>query len=107
MSNFPLFNVLNNNIPLKKDLTVVEKNDFMKKIQTLDIDGFELIYTLIKYYYIQKENGSLLSLPYNGIINKDNIQFNLLDLPIPLRHIVYKFICIHKQKLQEDTQKEQ
>jgi hypothetical protein len=107
MSDFPLFNVLNNNISTKKDLTVAEKNDFIKKIQSLDVDGFELIYALIKYYYIQKENGSLLSMPYNGVIIKDKIQFNLLDLPIPLRHIIYKFICMHKQKLQEDIQKEQ
>jgi hypothetical protein len=104
MNSFPLYSVLSENIP-KKDLTIPEKTDFMKKIIELDVDGYELIYALIKYYYIQ-DKGNAMSIPYKGTVLKNAVKFNLLDFPSQLKQILYKFILMHRKKIEEDKEKE-
>ncbi len=103
MSNFPLYTTLINNLP-KKDLTIVQKNDFIKRSKKLDSEAYDLIYALIRSYYLEHESGDSFTLPYKGKIAKDCLEFNLLDLPIPLRQLLYKFITIHKEKVKEDKQ---
>jgi hypothetical protein len=102
MSDFPLYTSIKNNLP-KKDLTQAEKNDFIKKIKELEQDAHELIYVLIKSYYLDTEKDSF-SIPYKGQINKDKIQFNLLDFPHTLRQLLYKFVKMHNKKLREDKE---
>lgn len=102
MSDFPLYTSIKNNLP-KKDLTQAEKNDFIKKVQELEQEAHELIYALIKSYYLDNEKDSL-SIPYKGQINKDRIEFNLLDFPPQLRQLLYKFVKMHKKKLREDKE---
>ena len=99
--NFPLFTTLKTNLP-KKDLTVIQKNDFIKKISTLDSKTHELIYALIKCYFLEQDNGESLSIPYNGKLSKDKIEFNLLDFPPSLKQLLYKFLSIHQKTLLED-----
>jgi hypothetical protein len=102
MSDFPLYISIKTNLP-KKDLTQAEKNDFIKKVNELEQDAHELIYALIKSYYLDTEKDSL-SIPYKGQINKDKIDFNLLDFPPQLRQLLYKFVKMHKKKLKEDKE---
>lgn len=99
MPQFPLYSTLITNLP-KKDLTVLEKKEFIESIPVLDQEAHELIYALIKSYYLE-HNGDL-GLPYHCQIQKDGITFSLLDLPIELRRMLYKFIAVHNKKLQED-----
>jgi len=97
---FPLYTTLIVNIP-EKDLTLIQKNDFIKKISNLDIDAQELIYALIKSYYLQNEKDKEIPL----ILTNNDIHFNLLDFPNKLRQLLYKFVNIHNKKITEDEQK--
>jgi hypothetical protein len=108
MSNFPLYDSLNKDFP-KKDLTVKEKEEFLNKIENIDDTGRDLVYTLIQVYRSQNEKDiSLDILPYKGIREeiskgKENVTWNFTDFPIKLRHILYKFIQMHTQSMEEDT----
>jgi hypothetical protein len=99
--NFPLYTTLNTNIT-NKDLTILQKNEFLKKVLTLDSKAHELIYTLIKCYFIENDKGDPFSIPYKGKLDKDRIDFDLLELPTPLKQMLYKFVNIHQKKLIED-----
>lgn len=102
MSKFPLYDSLNTNIK-NKDLTVIQKKDFIKKIDILDKNGHELIYALIRIYQMENdEDNTSFILPYNGIyINKD-MKFYIENLPNKLNHILYKFIKVHLKKMKEE-----
>ena len=108
MSNFPLYDSLNKNFP-KKDLTVKEKEEFLNKIENIDEAGRDLVYALIQFYRIENEKELPSNvLPYKGIREetskgKENVTWNFTDFPIKLRHILYKFIQMHTQSMEEDT----
>ena len=101
MSQFPLYTTLSTNLP-KKDLTVLQKNELIKKISSMSTEDHELIYMLIKTYYINNDTGDSLSIPYNAQLGKDKIDFDLLDFPTGLKHLLFKFVTVHKKKLIED-----
>jgi len=111
MSGFPLYdNLMKNTLP-KKDLTVKQKEEFLKNITgNVNANGKELIYALIQVYFTQNniKKISTADLPYKG--NKEDqgkgfydITWNLLDLPIPLRHILYNFVSMHINTFKEDV----
>jgi hypothetical protein len=99
--SFPLYTSLSVNL-LEKDLTIAQKSELIKKIQSLDLEAHELVYALIKSFYLEYENGDALILPYNGELSKESIIFNLLDMPTKLRQLLYKFIKLHSKKQQEE-----
>jgi hypothetical protein len=101
MSNFPLYTSISTGIP-SKDLTVTQKKDFVKKVDAMQVDGHELIYALIKTYYIDSEQDSPFTIPYGGKFVRNDMTFNLDDVPIKLRQILYKFAKIHSKKMKED-----
>jgi hypothetical protein len=101
--NFPLYTTLLTGLP-SKDLTVAQKNDFVRRIDKLDSEAYDLIYALIKSYYLEHENGDAFTIPYEGILAKDRIDFDLLKLPITLRQLLYKFVTVHRKKLKEDKE---
>lgn len=104
--SFPLYTMLMTNIP-KKDLTIPQKNDFISKIKTLDQEGYEHVYTLIKCYFANHiEDVNNVSIPYSGKVHSDRIDFNLLDLPNELRQLLYKFILTHVAKMKEEKDRE-
>jgi hypothetical protein len=103
MTTFPLYTSLISSLP-QKDLTIAQKSAFVKKIKTMDHESHELIYALIKSYFMDRDQGDLLTIPYQGQLNKDKIDFDLLTLPIPLRQLLYKFINLHSKKLEEDKE---
>ena len=105
MSQFPLYNTLISNIP-EKDLTVIQKNTFAKKIASLDTETHELIYALIKCYFIEENKGDDFCVPYNGTLSKDKIEYSLLDFPVKLRQLLFKFVNIHSKKLIKSQRKE-
>jgi len=100
MSEFPLYTTLLPNLPVK-DLTVLQKNDFIKKVAILDLEGRELIFALIKCYFIEHNNDKF-AIPYNGQLAKDRIDFDLLEFPVELRQLLYKFVTLHGKKVMED-----
>lgn len=102
MTEFPLYSSLKIGIP-DKDLTAVQKADFVKKIETMNTEGHELIYALIKTFYIlNNESNTPFTTPYDGKFVKNNVTFDMDGLPQKLRQILYKFIKIHTKKVKED-----
>ena len=99
--SFPLYTTLSIDLP-KKDLTVAQKNDLVKRVGKLDSETHELVYALVKSYYLEHEKGNSLSIPYKGQLSKDRINFDLLNFPIPLRQLLYRFVTVHMKKLKED-----
>jgi hypothetical protein len=101
MSNFPLYTTLRKNIN-KKDLSVAEKNELITKISEMGTDEHEIIYVLIKCYFLESDTHNNIIVPYKGKIINENIEFNISDLPIELRQILYKFVKMYQQKVQEE-----
>jgi len=104
---FPLYDSLIEDVP-EKDLTGYQKSDFVKKINSMDNEGHERIYALIKKFFIMNEvEQNSFNVPYGGKFVKNNdISFDLKDIPIKLRQILYKFAKIHMKKLKEDKKLE-
>jgi hypothetical protein len=103
MSNFPLYDNLSSDIITNTDLSSKEKDDFMKIIKNVDSDAFELIYALIRTYQLENcDDKSTFKLPFGGKFVKNDIKFHLDDLPNNLKQIIYKFLLIHKKKIEEE-----
>lgn len=103
--NFPLYSTLITNLP-KRELTLVQKNEFINTITTLDTDTNELIVALIKCYYLDKDKGDVLRIPYKGEYTKETetVSFNLSDFPQELKQLLYKFIKMHNKRIIEDNE---
>jgi hypothetical protein len=101
MSKFPLYASLSVNLP-NKDLTAAQKADIVKQISALDQDGQNLVYALIKSYFLDKDTGDVLAIPYQGVFNQGRLKFDLANFPIPLRQILFKFVSMHNRKMRED-----
>lgn len=109
MNNFPLYNSLINNIP-SKDLSVKQKEELIKKVQNIDPKGRDLIFALIQFYRIENNKDTKSIIPYNGISevskeNTENLIWSLGDFPIKLRNILYKFIIMHMQTMEDDAKR--
>ena len=103
-SNFPLYDNLCLDIPKTKDLTVKQKNDFMKKITHLDDNGFELVYALIRVFQLENNADiSTFKLPYDGKFDNSEMKFDLNELPTPLKQMIYKFVLLHTDSMKEET----
>ena len=107
-SGFPLYDNLISQIS-KKDLTVKQKEEFIKNIKILDINGKELIYSLIYIYFSQNVNVDNKIIPYNGTNEQtndkkslSNITWNFMDFPVKLRQLLYNFMNLHIKTIQED-----
>jgi hypothetical protein len=104
MSNFPLYDNLCKNIK-KKDLTSKQKDEFIIHVNSMDSDGRELIYALIRTHK-QQDSSINKGLPYSGVDSDGSPQFNLDKFPSSLKQILYKFMNLHLQKIQEEHQLE-
>tara|TARA_B110000238_G_C15979985_1_gene375545 strand:+ start:313 stop:657 length:345 start_codon:yes stop_codon:yes gene_type:complete len=95
MTDFPLYESLNKSLP-KKDLTVKQKEDFIKKVGQIDGPGKELIYVLI-CNHIRKSSGKEDSemFPYGGSMADNKVDFDFSKFPIDLRQMLYKFVLMH------------
>lgn len=104
MSNFPLYDNLFNEVhDMNEDLTDKQKDEFMKLIKNIDVIGSELIYVLIRIYQLENtEDKSTFKLPFGGKFIKEEIKFDLNELPNKLKHMLYKFVNIHKKSSEEE-----
>ena len=103
MSNFPLYDNLIKDIS-NEEMTVKQKDKFMKLIKDLDELGSELIYALIRVYQLENcEDKSTFKLPYGGKFVKHDMKFDLNELPNELKHLIFKFLQIHTKKIKEEN----
>jgi hypothetical protein len=105
--NFPFYDSMIKDIK-NKDLTMKQKSEFITKIESIDEDGIELVYALIRIYEIRhEENTGTIKLPYEGkYIDKSNIEFDLDLLPNKLKQLLFKFVNIHLKKMEEENMTE-
>ena len=96
---FPLYNVLKTETT-SKDLTVLQKTEFVKCVPSLDQEGHDLIFALIKSFYNEEEK-KFIQIPYGGHLNKNNIDFELNNFPNKLKQILFRFVKIHMKRMEE------
>jgi hypothetical protein len=102
MSNLPLYEILFKETT-NEDLTTKEKDEFMKIIKNIDQKGFEIAYALIRIFQLENnEDKSTFKIPYGGKFVKDDLNFNLNDLPLQLKQILYKFLVLHIKTMKEE-----
>jgi len=102
MSNLPLYEILFKETK-NEDLTTKEKDEFMKIIKNIDQKGFEISYALIRIFQLENsEDKSTFKIPYGGKFVKDDLNFNLNDLPLQLKQILYKFLVLHIKTMKEE-----
>ena len=102
MSNFPLYDTLSQDIE-NIDLTTKQKDEFMKLLKNIDVDGSERIYVLIRMFQLENsEDKTTFKIPYGGKFVKNDIKFDLNDLPNELKQILYKFVVIHCKTMEEE-----
>jgi len=102
--NFPLYERLLRDTT-NKDLLIKEKIQFQSRVEVIDLSGRELMYALIKYHS-QKSKNDVDEKMYNCIIKNtnqtvSNLTWNIDDIPVRLRRILYKFTEIHEQHQEE------
>ena len=102
-SNFPLYKSLSQDIPTS-DLTAKQKTELLKLIKNIDNNGCERIYVLIKTHQIENSTDkNALGIPYQGKYVKTDLEFDLNELPNELRQILYKFVKIHTETMNEEN----
>lgn len=102
--SFPLYTMIINSLKGTKDLTVIQKSELMEDIKTYT-DAHESIYGLIKCYYQENDKGNPLGIPYSGVLSdRGRVEFNLMEFPVKLRKMIYKFMEIHKKRAKEDRE---
>ena len=104
MAKFPLYDSfikqLDQNCK-ESDLKTGHKEELIKNIKTIDKKGSELIYALIRTYQMHN-SGNMSEIPFDGIKKKENIKFDLENFPLELRHLIYKFVKMHIQTMEEE-----
>lgn len=102
-SRFPLYDNLNKNIA-DEELKMTQKKTFLKRVDMMDKNGNELLYTLIRVHQLEnQEENTSFTLPYNGTYVDNNICFDLDKLPRKLKQILFKFMEAHINKMNEDN----
>jgi hypothetical protein len=102
MSKFPLYDSLSRDLP-KNDLTLPQKRVFIKRIAIIDNNGHDLVYGLIRMYQVEhNEENTSFTLPYNGTFIDSHINFDLDKFPMDLKHILFKFLGVHIEKMKEE-----
>ena len=108
MSGFPLYDNLIKDLP-KKDLSVKDKESFIKNINKINMDGIELVYALISVYSEQnEENIDSTKVPYKGSKEVDSdgtytFSWVYTQFPIKLRRLLSLFVTIHLKKQEEEA----
>lgn len=103
MSNFPLYDNLMSKTE-DKDLTIKQKEEFIKLAKNIDTEGSERIYILIRLFAINHiEDKTSYNLPYDGKKIKNDIKFDFNELPKRLKQILYSFIIMHCKTMEEES----
>jgi hypothetical protein len=93
--DFPLYETLKKEE--FKELSENEKDSLFEKIKVMNEEKHEILYALIKAYFIEDKQQFLPinELPYNGKFLKNRIKFDLDHLPSKLQYILLSFSLIN------------
>lgn len=96
--SFPLYDTLMSIIESESTTeSSVDRNKLVKQIDSLDQDGKNKVYALIRYYKHKYEEESATSniLPYEGQMIENDLVFDLDRFPSLLRVILWEFCKLH------------
>lgn len=103
--SLPIYDILYNESE-DVDLEQKEKDEFIQLVKKIDIEGSEIIYAIIKIYYLQNFNGEQnINYLYGAKFLKCSIKFDIDEFPHKLKHMLFKFIKKHIKKMEEDNQR--
>lgn len=84
-----------------KDLTILEKRDFLVGISKLDKEGQEKFHGLVLKYHEEYGNDEEDSdFPYNSTVESDSVTYNMLNFPLGLRQLLFKFVRLHLEHIE-------
>lgn len=106
----PLYDTLNKDLE-SKDLNMNQKKELSDKLNVIDENGRDIVYTLVRYHHktsdSKKRDDTLFNCSKkenkNGLYD---ISWTVNDFPIKLRRILYKFVNLHFESKKEDKIKE-
>jgi len=89
--NFPLYETLKTDD--FKELSEEEKDTLFENIKTMTDDKQEILYALIKAYYMEEQQQYMTTneLPYGGKVLKNRLKFDLDQIPSKLQYILNSF----------------
>lgn len=96
MTTFPLYDTLYSVVQDRQD--TIDKLKLIKWIHSLDQDGKNKVYALIKYFNMNHNSD------INGVYINSELTFDLDKFPIILQHILFEFTKLHTQHM-KDLQK--
>ena len=107
-TKFPLYDSLMRDT-FNKELTIKQKKQLLSRIEEIDDTGKEFVYSLIKYHFINSNKDSNENDLYKcNIISCDgglrNLTWDLNNLPLRLRQILFKFTEINLKRQEELTE---
>jgi hypothetical protein len=103
---FPLFDTLYQETEaVQTPLNYEEKMKMCEDIKELDQEGYDLLYAIIRNFYLVKENGRFDSIPYSPKINKTGYKFDTTFFPPRLIIMIRYFVALHLEKLKEEQQR--
>ena len=104
-SVFPLFDTIYQETEtIQAPLQYEEKMDLCSQIKELDQEGLDLVYAIIRCFYLVKENGNYDFVPYSPKINKTGYKFDTTFLPPRLLLMIRHFVVLHRNKLREESE---
>jgi len=74
-------------------ITEEEKDTLFENIKTMTDDKQEILYALIKAYYMEEQQQYMTTneLPYGGKVLKNRLKFDLDQIPSKLQYILNSF----------------
>lgn len=99
---FPLYdNLLRLTEYENNDLSIEQKKKIAEESEALDPLNQEIIYVLIKLFFIDNDVDEKSPLPYEGKRVKGLLKFDIDKLPLRLRHMLYRFILMKNNNLNQ------
>lgn len=92
--SFPLYDTIASSVSSDTD---VDRNKLVKQIHSLDQDGKNKVYALIRYHCQKHMNEPLPTtvLPFHGQMVDNELVFDLDRFPIQLQQILVEFCKLH------------
>ena len=100
MISFPLYDTIVSTIQVSPDKDEpIDKNKLIKWIHSLDQDGYNKVYALIRYYGLNNLNEQN-TIPFNGYFSEENeLIFDIDKFPLLLQQILFHFSKLHIQHM--------
>lgn len=94
--SFPLYDTILATIQLNPGKEEsIDKNKLLKLIASIDQDGRNKMYALIRFFAINNNANETEIIPFGGHYANDELIFDLDRMPLLLQHILNEFVLIH------------